>query len=370
MRPMDDIQELTICDARESADIQRPAAPIGRIIRSGPGNYLVKVGERMWHCRPKGKLRAAMEKEANLIIVGDHVAVSRMDVEPSIVAGANVAGTAVIDRVLPRTSSLTRRSTIPSGAPLPQVLAANVDLVVIVVSAVSPPLKMGTIERYLLLARQAGIEPLVCINKIDQVGPGFLQEPQNGTGRTESWAYQKRPGCTDQDQDNLKRVLASLEALGVPWIMASAQLGLGVEALHLRLEKHTSVMVGPSGAGKTSLLKCIVPGLESKTLSIGAKTNKGRHSTTWSSLVDIGNGYVADLPGLRAIGFWQLDEDTVLEEYQDIHELAASCRFRNCTHTHEPGCAVKLAIARGQLDEARYRRYLRIMSEASGPRTR
>ena len=153
-------------------------------------------------------------------------------------------------------------------------------------------------------------------------------------------------------------------------LLASAAAGQGLDGLRALLQGKTSVFAGPSGVGKTSLLKGICPDLQSKTLSISSATGKGRHSTTFSSLIDIGGGYVADLPGLRAVGFWNLDEDTVKSEFEDIEEIASGCRFSDCSHIHEPGCAVKAALRSGELDEDRYREYMRIMKEAANKKRR
>lgn len=196
--------------------------------------------------------------------------------------------------ILPRRTALTRLSPpdMPGRAPLQQVLAANVDLGVIVVAALRPPFTMGTIE-------------------------------------------------------------------------PSAETDLGVTELKGALSGRTAVFMGPSGVGKTSLLKRMCPGLDAKTLTISTATNKGRHSTTTASLADVGGGYVADLPGLRTLGLWQLEEEVVRSEYEDIEEIGLGYRFNDCSHTHEPGCAVKTAVQSGNLDEERYRRYVKVMKETT-----
>jgi len=198
---------------------------------------------------------------------------------------------------------------------------------------------------------------MVCINKVDQAGIDL----ETGAGLN---------GDGGPEAANVQKVKQVLEARGVTVVLASAATGQGIDQLRALLTGKTSVFAGPSGVGKTSLLKRICPDLESKTLAISNVTGKGRHSTTFSSLIDIGGGYVADLPGLRAIGFWNLDEETVKSEFADIDEIAARCRFNDCSHTHEPGCAVKVALANGELDEARYAEYMRVMRETVGKNRR
>lgn len=308
----------------------------------------------------RGRLKSKRERLSDIVIcIGDHVLLDRMDEE---------AGTALISEILPRRTSLSRQAPPPwpGATRIEQVLAVNVDQVVVVMAAVAPPLKLNTIDRYLLLARQAGLDGVVCINKVDQAGIGVEDAPDGGVDLRPDGS----PGPGPDHRSAIFAAKEALEARGVPVILASAELGMGVGALRAALEGRTSVFAGPSGVGKTSLLKRICPGLQGKTLSISAATGKGRHSTTFSSLIDIGGGYVADLPGIRAVGFWNLEEETVRSEFEDIEALAAGCRFSDCTHLHEPGCAVRAAVESGELDERRYLEYKKVMREARPGRAR
>ena len=318
--------------------------PVGTVIRSGPGSYLVRAGKSTWFCRLKKKLTLEKQRVTSLICVGDRVTLDRLEVssEPLSVAGVGVVGTGIIMEILPRVTALTRLAPpdMPGRAPQQQVLAANVDLGVIVVAALRPPLKMGAIERYLIMCRQAGIEPLVCINKMDQAE-------------------------TDEDLQELHAIKKRLEDREARVLLTSAETDFGITRLHSALSGRTAVFMGPSGVGKTSLLKRMCPSLDAKTLTISTATNKGRHSTTASSLIDVGGGYVADLPGLRTLGLWQLEGEVIRSEYEDIEEIGLGCKFSDCSHTHEPGCAVKAAVKSHDLDEERYRRYVKIMRETT-----
>lgn len=341
----------------EAADtvIREPLDTAGTVVRTGPGMYLVRSEGLVWECRLRGRLRARRKRLSDMsICIGDHVTLVKMQrtqEDPS----AEVVGTAQISEILPRRTQISRLAPPPwpGATRLEQVLAVNVDLVVVVVAAAAPPLKMTTIDRFLLLARQAGLESVVCINKIDLVGINLNRLPATA------------PAFGHTARDTVLDARSRLEARGVTTVLASAEAGQGLEELKTLLRGKTSVFVGHSGVGKTSLLKWICPGLDAKTLSVNVFTGKGRHSTTFSSLIDIGGGYVADLPGLRSIGFWDLDEDTVKSEFTDIEEISAQCKFRDCTHSHEPGCAVKEAVLAGHLEEARYLEYLKVMKETT-----
>lgn len=326
---------------QQAFEQQRPDEEAGLVIRTGPGTYLVRFQGETWACKMRGRLKSRRKRLSDLsVCVGDRVLLERLD---------RPAKTALISEILPRRTSLSRLSPPPwpGAARIQQVLAVNIDLIVVVMAAVAPPLKINTIDRYLLLARQAGIDPAVCINKVDQAGI-------DADGAQDERAEREAVFATK----------ANLVGRGVPVVLTSAELGLGIEELRSMLRGKTSVFAGPSGVGKTSLLKRICPGLLGKTLSINSVTGKGKHSTTFSSLIDIGGGYVADLPGIRAVGFWNLEEETVKSEFQDIEAFASGCRFSDCTHTHEPGCAVRAAVESGELEERRYLEYARIRREA------
>ncbi|HHY34267.1 MAG TPA: ribosome small subunit-dependent GTPase A [Firmicutes bacterium] len=343
---------------------------IGKVVRTGPGTYLVDSNGDLWFCHLRGRLKALAENSRDLPCVGDIVVLESIARERREVAGATVSGTAVISEVLPRRTQISRLSPpdTPGRQRVEQVLAANVDQGVIVVSLTIPPLKAGTVERYLVLCRQAGVSAVVCLNKIDEVDPvtaGILSHliADSCTGETGNPVRSAEAG----DERWLRRtreIVSRLRNRGVPVVLTSAVTGKGLDELRRLLSGKTSVFLGPSGAGKTSILNRLEPGFAGKTLPVSSATSRGRHSTTYSSLLRVGDGEVADIPGLRAIGFWDLDEEPVRSEYEDIEELALACKFRNCSHTHEPGCAVKEAVERGELEVSRYKRYVRLMREA------
>ncbi|MEW6524729.1 MAG: ribosome small subunit-dependent GTPase A [Bacillota bacterium] len=276
------------------------------------GRCLVRHGDETISCRVRGNLIKGKAGSTCPVCVGDEVELVKS------------GGEGVIQRIYPRRTKLSRRV----NNHVEQVIAANVDQAVIVVAAAHPPARTGTIERYLISATAGGLSPLLCVNKID------LDER---AARAVAARY--------QDQ------------LGV--ILTSTVTGAGLAQLRLALASRISVFTGPSGVGKSSLLNALEPGLD---LASGEVTDygKGRHTTTGSWLVELSTGgLVVDTPGHRAIDLWY-QEGPSGSTFPEIADIGTGCRFRNCSHTHEPGCAVKEAVQNGEVDVERYRQYVKL----------
>jgi ribosome biogenesis GTPase len=215
------------------------------------------------------------------------------------------------------------------------VLAANLDLAVIVVAV--PP-RPTVIDRYLAVAKDGGCESLVAVNKVD----------------------------LDAAAETLATVVR-YRLTGTPVMLTSAVTGAGVQDLRAALSGKLVAFIGPSGAGKSTLLNAMEPGLNIPTGGLSA-TGKGRHTTNWAATFRIGDALVVDTPGLREIGF--LDDPTAASAqdlFPEITTLAGYCRFRDCTHTHEPHCAVKDALDAGDLEPETYRRYTRLARRSLDP---
>lgn len=228
-----------------------------------------------------------------------------------------------VEHVLPRRTTLARTD----GAEGARVLAANIDIVGVVASCGEPPLRPGLLDRYLIAIRRGGADPLLCINKWDL--------------------------STAQEQ----ALLRPYEEMGVSVLRCSARTGSGLDELRSRLAGKLCVFTGHSGVGKSSLLNALAPGLALRTGAVREATGKGQHTTTTSSLHDAGDGIrIIDTPGVREFGIGVLAPD----EMHEFGGYAELCRFRDCTHTHEPGCAVKAAVEIGDIAETRYRAYLRL----------
>jgi ribosome biogenesis GTPase len=229
--------------------------------------------------------------------------------------------------VLPRTTVLARND--PRNPRNERPLAANVDIVVIVASVHSPPLRTGLIDRYLIATQNGGMTPVVVVNKID-----LLQN--------------------EQELDELK----AYQDIGVPVVLCSTCDGRGLEELRKLLEGKTCVFTGHSGVGKSSLANALMPALELRT---GEVEYKGRHTTTTSSLHELPGGTrIIDTPGIREFGLFGVDAKDLRHFFPEFEPYAAHCNFNDCTHTHEPVCAVRDA------NLPRYGAYLRIYGSLTG----
>ncbi len=236
----------------------------------------------------------------------------------------------MIETVLPRRTKLSRRAAGPERRE--QIVAANVDQLVIVASIADPALSLNLIDRYLVAADRGGLGAILCINKMD------LGDP-----------------------DVAARQLATYTALGYPVVFTSARTGSGIETLRAGLQGKTSVFAGKSGVGKSALLTAVEPGLELHSAPISAATGKGRHTTAYSSLLRLtGGGYVIDTPGIRAYTLWEVEAKDVARHFPEIRAAEPGCRFSDCSHLHEPDCAVQAAAAEGRIDPRRYASYRRI----------
>ncbi|MCC6627280.1 MAG: ribosome small subunit-dependent GTPase A [Chloroflexi bacterium] len=242
---------------------------------------------------------------------------------------------ALVDEVLPRCSELVRGEA--GGGRLKQVLAANLDLLVAVFAYQQPAPSLARLDRLLLIAEQAGIAPLIVVNKCD-----LAPDPATATA-----------------------AFALYPDLGYPVLATSAVTSQGVAALRERLVGRVSALVGASGVGKSSLLNALQPGLRLRAAAV-SKSGKGRHTTTAADLLPLdGGGYLADTPGLKEIALWGVATDAVDELFPEFRPHLGACRFATCTHRQEPDCAIQDAVAAGQIDEGRYQSYLKVREEVA-----
>lgn len=238
--------------------------------------------------------------------------------------------------VSPRRSWLARPD--PGNPHRQLVLAANVDLALVVVAAADPPLRPGLVDRFLLALANGGVAPLVVVNKLDLV-------PDTEAQRA------------------LDAVLAPYFGLGVPVLRCAALAAQGVDALRAAVAGKTCVFVGHSGVGKSALLNALDPNARRRTGAVSEHHGRGRHTTTSSHMWTLGDGTrVIDTPGVRAFGIGDVDPEVVRAGFPDLAAFASRCRFRDCSHRDEIECAVRGAAGSGALSEARYRSYLRILA--------
>jgi ribosome biogenesis GTPase len=296
------------------------AADAAIVMSVGGGRCRVFLGGEELDCVIPPHL-AAVQKSA--LTVGDRVVIER-DGE-----------TARLASVVPRRTVLARPD--PLNKHMQRLVAANIDVVVHVVSLKAPPLRPRLIDRYLIAIQRGGAQPVICVNKID------LARDAGGMGEL--------------------AVLDPYRDLGVPVVACSTVSGEGVAQLRSLVEGKTSALVGHSGVGKSSILNALDTSLAIETNGLHRR-GTGRHTTTKSTLYDFGGGtYLIDTPGIREFGLWDLDRESLRDYFPEFEEPSESCRFSNCSHVHEPDCEVKRRVEEGMLHRARYDTYVRLYED-------
>jgi ribosome biogenesis GTPase len=291
----------------------------GLIIRSQSGFYSVETETGNLTCRLRGRLKQG-KRLGDIVAVGDWVQVTHL-----------VDETGMIEAVEPRQHMLSRMAPTPHGE-YQQIIIANPDQAVFVFACAKPEPHPGMLDRFLVVAEKQGLPVLIVVNKVDLIGISQAQ------GAFSHYA-----------------------ALGYPLIYTSTKSGLGIKELTQWLRGKISVLAGPSGAGKSSLLNSIQPGLGLEVRSISRMTEKGKHTTVVRQLFPlIGGGYVADTPGLKAMALWDIHSEELDGYFPELRNLVNACQFNNCTHTHEPGCAVLAALEKGEIHPDRYASYVRM----------
>jgi len=284
-------------------------------------------------CAVRETIKTRAEAKLSPVVVGDYV-----DLEPLIDLDSQAdSGSrkphAVIVNVHPRRTKFSRPKR--GKEELEQIVAANIEQMLIMTSVARPQFKAGIIDRFLISASKGGLSPVVVMNKID------LEH--------------------DLDLDRLSRIYKSID---VPFLTTSTTEMTRIEEAISFLHKKISIIVGQSGVGKSSLLNVIEKDLNLKVGKISDATQKGIHTTTSVRMYPLSlGGYVVDTPGLRYLGLWDLEMSDLWCHFPEIEARARDCRFRNCRHIAEPGCAVKAAVENGNIFAERYESYLKIFEE-------
>ena len=292
-------------------------AVAGRVFYASRGQYRLYTATGEITAELGGALRHATRSAAHLPVVGDWVAVE--------------AG--LIREVAPRWSKFSRRAA--GAREDEQVLAANIDIAFLV-CGLDADFNVRRLERYLVMARSSGADPVIVLNKSDLC-----------------------PGELSQRMDEARSVAA-----GSPVVCSSARTNEGLDALSAVLEPgSTAVLLGSSGAGKSRLLNRLRGEEAHRTKTVRESDSRGRHTTTDRELMPLGNGsFLIDTPGLREIQLWAAEE-TVEETFADVSSVAAQCRYSDCRHTGEPGCAVAAALESGSMDRMRWASYQKLTME-------
>jgi ribosome biogenesis GTPase len=320
-----------------SSDNLKSNADIGRILKRMGDRFLV-------HCDPQEvvcAVRKTVTKSALSPVVGDWVRFSPIDDD-----------TGVIEQVLERRTSLSRTASGPK--PRPQVLLSNLDLLVVVASVAEPPPNPRLIDRFLVMAEFSQLDSLIIWNKIDLLASTSTIPPCYCRGGL-------RGGTAGEVTGNFL-LYQRYHHIGYPNLMTCALTGQGVDDLREQISGRTSMFIGASGVGKTSLLNQLQPGLAQKIAAISQSTGKGTHATSTTEIFPLNNDtFIADSPGVREFALWGVTRQDLAPCFPEFLPLIPNCRFRDCLHDQEIGCAVKDAVEQGMIDRERWDSYVRIL---------
>lgn len=305
----------------------------GIVIRNTGAHYVVAIDgnpDREINCKIKGNFRIKGIRTTNPVAVGDHVTVG----EPA------PDGTAFITAISPRRNYIIRRASNLSKES--HIIAANIDRAVLVVTLAHPTTSTTFIDRFLATATAYNVPAMLLINKIDLL--------------------------TDtEDRELLEAVEYLYTSIGYEVMAVSAKTADGIDALREKLAGKISLFSGNSGVGKSTLINDLIPGLDLRTAEISSVHDTGMHTTTFSELFRLpgdDGGAIIDTPGVRGFGTIDFDKYEVAHYFPDLFKVSENCRFGNCTHTHEPGCAVLQALEEGRIARSRYASYLSILDDA------
>jgi ribosome biogenesis GTPase len=304
----------------------------GLVIRSTGSWYTVKNDDgEIIDCRIKGKLRMKGVRTTNPVSVGDRIKYEIQDDETTPNGRCGV-----IYEIEPRKNYIIRKSSNLSKES--QIIAANVDQLFLIVTVNFPVTLTGFIDRYLISAEAYRIPAGIVFNKID--------------------LYNKT------DLKRLDELVNIYEAIGYSCFRVSAKTNYNINLLLDHLQGKTTLFSGHSGVGKSSLLNCMNPSLRLKTNEISESHQQGKHTTTFAEMhILSSDSYLIDTPGIRGFGVIDMEKTEISHYFREIFRFLDKCRFFNCTHLHEPGCAVKEAVEKGIISSSRYDSYLSLMAE-------
>jgi ribosome biogenesis GTPase / thiamine phosphate phosphatase len=300
----------------------------GRVLSITPQGFCVEYEGMNFICTLRGSLKKEKNLTKNLVTTGDFVRFEKTTGNEGLIALVEPRRT-----LLSRADNLSRRKE--------QLIASNIDQVLITVSVVSPPLKPPIVDRYIIAARKGGMEPVIVVNKID-----LLKDE----------AYD--PAFLEQENALFQEFLKAYTQAQIPVVCISATTGQGMNDLKSIMHNKSSVFSGQSGVGKSSLINTIAD-LDLRTGTIVEKTKKGAHTTTKTQLLPLDfGGWCIDTPGIKSFGIWDLKKDEIEMYFSEIHAIGINCKFPNCSHFHEQECAVMAAVENGEISPLRYESYV------------
>ncbi len=291
----------------------------GLIIKAQSGFFWVEIESGVVVCQLRGKLKQGKAK-GDIAALGDQVDVTVLD-----------DGSGMIDSIHERIQQIARLDPRPGGV-YQQVLLANPNQALFVFACAQPTPRLRMLDRFLVIAEKQKIPVLIVANKIDTV-------------------------------DDPRSIFGMYESIGYRVVYTSAKTGAGLEELRSHLQNKLSAFAGPSGVGKSSLLNALQPGLGLAVNEISSAMKKGRHTTVTRQLFALdGGGYVADTPGWKSLGLWDTEPEEIDAYFPELRGLVENCQFSDCTHQHEPGCAVLAALKDGKIFPERYESFVRLRS--------
>lgn len=296
----------------------------GLVIRSTGSWYAVKTTEgKIIDCRVRGKLKIKGLRITNPVSVGDQVQYDLVDNEQG-----------VIHTILPRTNYLIRRSTRKTT--FGHILASNIDLAVVIATISFPRTSLGFIDRFLVAAESFRIPALLVFNKTDMWG-----EEEALYARELEYLYKN---------------------INVDFLTMSAETGNNLDAFKEKLTGNISLIAGHSGVGKSTIMNLLSPEINQTTSEVSTFANKGTHTTTFAEMFEISeNTYVIDTPGIKELGLMDIYDKEISHFFPEMRNLFGKCKYHNCTHTHEPNCAVIESVENGEIAMSRFESYLSMM---------
>jgi ribosome biogenesis GTPase len=309
----------------------------GRVLAIVPEGILVDADGQLVSCLLKGSLKQERNRMKNLVAVGDFVHFSLQSPKEGMISYIEDRRT-----VLSRADNLSRNKE--------QLIAVNIDQVLITASVVLPPLKPPLIDRYIIASQKGGMQPVILVNKID-----LFDSPPHDVGAEE----------LEVEKIIYAEFLDAYRKLDIPVIPISTATGAGIEELKQIMHGKASVFSGQSGVGKSSLIN-VVTGSDLRVGEIVERTRKGSHTTTTSLLLPVeGGGFCIDTPGIKSFGLWDLSKSEIQSYFSEIAALSNQCKYPDCSHVHEPGCAVKMAVDSGEISSLRFESYCALMADLS-----
>lgn len=298
----------------------------GLIIKNTGSWYTVKTDDgRIVECKVKGNFRLKGIRSTSPVAVGDYVDIIM-----------NAEGTALISAIDDRKNYIIRKASNLSKQS--QIIAANLDQALLIITIKQPETSTTFIDRFLAGAEAYRVPVVLVFNKTDLLN--------------------------DDERRYQQQMVTLYETIGYPCIEISAETGMGIDQLQTLLKQKVTLVSGNSGVGKSTLINAIIPHADQRTAEISNAHGTGMHTTTFSEMIELAEGgYLIDTPGIKGFGTFDIEPEELTSYFKEIFEFSKDCKFNNCTHTHEPGCAVLQAVENHYISVSRYQSYLNMLED-------